>query len=58
MRFLALFGFLIGAGGMVVYPRRRIKMGGNTSFRGTRNVNPESRAVTSGFRVRASRIPE
>jgi uncharacterized membrane protein YeiB len=30
MRFLALFGFLIGAGAMVVYPRRRIKMGEGT----------------------------
>jgi hypothetical protein len=28
MRILAHFGFLIGAGEMVVYPRRRIKMGG------------------------------
>jgi hypothetical protein len=27
LRFLALFGFLVGEGAMVVYSRRRIKMG-------------------------------
>jgi hypothetical protein len=42
-------GFLAGEAAMVIYPPPRIKMGGNSSFRGTHSVNPESCAVTSGF---------
>jgi len=37
-------GFLAGEAAMVIYPPPPIKMGGNPSFRGTRSVNPESRA--------------
>jgi hypothetical protein len=66
LRFLALFGFLVGEGAMVVYSRRRIKMGGMGGAR-MRSAAPsplkaedqKERAVQSfgRFRVDAANNP-